>query len=234
MEWDKLKGFFNLELMICWASWFFLLETVPCLVGCLAAYLACITRCRYHPANCERQKCLLTLPNLWGKNYLKLRTTALYQREETQLLGVHLAEPHWGRLLFMCILTILVAYTYKHINKLVYVHRFYIYMMCVYNTQHFFQLFFQKLLKIFIGKTITSQPGNVLLWSNEVCALCVCLNWLSSAHSVLIFIESGFIDNRFHYLQTKFTNVTSKSSSVRRYTIRKNKLSDMMVICGDF
>lgn len=31
---------------------------------------------------------------LRGKNYLKLRTTALYQREETQLLGVHLAEPH--------------------------------------------------------------------------------------------------------------------------------------------
>ena len=67
LEWDKLKGFFNLALMICWASWFFLLETVLCLVGCLAAYLACITRCRYHPANCERQKCLLTLPNLWGE-----------------------------------------------------------------------------------------------------------------------------------------------------------------------
>ena len=31
LEWDKLKGFFNLALMICWASWFFLLEIVLCL-----------------------------------------------------------------------------------------------------------------------------------------------------------------------------------------------------------
>lgn len=186
-------------------------ETVLCLVGCLAAYLACITRCRYHPANCERQKCLLTLPNLWGEKITSSWEPLLY------INARRLNSSSIGRTtLRQIIIYVHINYfsrKYTHISTLINLCMYtdFIYIWCVYNTQHF-SLFFQKLLQIFSEETITSQPGNVLLWSNEAWKLCVCVSELAqfSAFCTDFYWKWVLLPyQETHCLQTKFTNVTS-------------------------
>lgn len=66
--------------------------------------------------------------------------------------------------------------------------------------------------------------------------VCVCVSELAQFSTFCIDFYSKWVlilYQETHCLQTKFTNITLKSSSVRRYTIIKNKLGDMMVICGE-